>query len=307
MSKVLAIGETVFDIIFRHRQPVAARPGGSMLNSAVSLGRAGIPVQMITELGDDETGRLVLDFLKENGVATSYIKPVAGFKTTVSLAFLDEKGNANYSFYKNYPNDRLNIHWPEVTKGDVILFGSYYSLMPGIRQKVFEFIKKAKQNGALVFYDPNIRKNHLHELNSLMPFIMENIALADIIRGSDEDFLNLFGLKNDDAIFDLVKNSGCNNLIVSKGENGADLLSGDIRSHAPADKIDIASTIGAGDSFNAGIIFGLLKNGVSVDDLVNITPEKWNELLNFGINFAADVCRGYDNYISEELILKLNG
>jgi len=161
-----------------------------------------------------------LDFLKENGVATSCIEPVTGFKTPVSLAFLDEKGNANYSFYKNYPNDRLNIHWPEVTKGDVILFGSYYSLMPGIRQKVFEFIKKAKQNGALVLYDSNIRKNHLHELNALMPFIMENIALADVIRGSDEDFLNLFGLKDDEAIFDLVKISGCENLILAKEKMG---------------------------------------------------------------------------------------
>ena len=307
MNKVLAIGETIYDILFRDGQPVAAKAGGSMLNTAVSLGRAGIPVEMITELGDDQVGRLISDFLVQNRVSTSFIQPVPEFKTPVSLAFLDAQGNAKYSFYKKYPQERLNIDWPLINNGDVVLFGSFYSLSKDIRKKLVDFIKKAKEQGALIFYDPNIRKNHLAEIQLLMPLIEENIRLADIVRGSDEDFLNLFGLTDNEAIFNKIQNIGGKCLIITKGNQGVDLLSGTIRLHLDSEKINPVSTIGAGDSFNAGLIYGLMNNGISVEDLVHISPEKWKELLNFGVTFAADVCKGYDNYISEAFRLELHG
>jgi len=307
MNKVLAIGETIYDILFRDGQPVAAKAGGSMLNTAVSLGRAGIPVEMITELGDDQVGRLISDFLVQNRLSTSFIQPVPEFKTPVSLAFLDAQGNAKYSFYKKYPQERLNIDWPLINNGDVVLFGSFYSLSKDIRKKLVDFIKKAKEQGALIFYDPNIRKNHLAEIQLLMPLIEENIRLADIVRGSDEDFLNLFGLTDNEAIFNKIQNIGGKCLIITKGNQGVDLLSGTIRLHLDSEKINPVSTIGAGDSFNAGLIYGLMNNGISVEDLVHISPEKWKELLNFGVTFAADVCKGYDNYISEAFRLELHG
>ncbi len=200
MPTIFTIGETVYDIIFKNGQPEAARAGGSMLNSAVSLGRCGLKVEMITELGDDQVGKFVLDFLGNNGVSTSFIKPVGGFKTPVSLAFLDGSGNASYSFYKHYPENRLNMEWPEPKRGDVVLFGSFYSLDQAIRDRIISFVKKAKHNGALIIYDPNIRKNHLAEIRGLMHLVEENIALADIVRGSDEDFENLFGMTDSEKI-----------------------------------------------------------------------------------------------------------
>lgn len=278
-----------------------------MLNSAISLGRAGIPVEMITELGDDDAGHLVSDFLELNRVSASFIKPIPGFKTPISLAFLDDQGKANYSFYKSYPNDRLSIDWPDPGKGDVVLFGSFYSLSKDIRKKTVGFINKAKHSGALIFYDPNIRKNHLSEIQSLMPWVEENFRLADLVRGSDEDFYNLFGLTDDEAIYDKIKRNGCEYLIITKGDHGADFLSRKITFHLDSEKIVPVSTIGAGDAFNAGFIFGIIKNEILVDDLVNISSEKWKELLNFGSTFAADVCKSYDNYISEVFRLKLYG
>jgi fructokinase len=302
MALIYAIGETVYDIIFRNGQPVAAKPGGSMLNSAVSLGRCGLEVEMITEIGDDAVGNLVNNFLEENGVSISFIHPVKELKTPVSLAFLDEKGNANYSFYKNYPSERLNIHWPDVKNGDIVLFGSFYSLGEGVRDKIVSFIQKAKQQGALIVYDPNIRKNHLEEIRRMMHLVEQNISLADITRGSDEDFWNLFGLDDDDKIAQRVKASGCQHLVITRGKHGADYLSGDVIIHIPAKEINVVSTIGAGDAFNAGIIFSLINKRITVDDLVNISREEWTEILGFGITFASDVCSGMDNYISFDLL-----
>ena len=229
MPTVFTIGESIYDIIFKNDKPVTARPGGSMLNSAVSLGRCGLRVEMITEMGKDHVGDLIQTFLKENGVFTSYVKPSPSFKTPVSLAFLDGHGQAQYSFYKHYPEDRLNINWPQAGRGDVVLFGSFYSLDPSIRGKISHFLKNAKQNGALIFYDPNIRKNHLHEIRELIHFVHENISLADIVRGSDEDFENLFGLTEGEKTFEYVQRTGCDHLIITRGNKGADLYSDHIR------------------------------------------------------------------------------
>jgi len=310
MNSIVAVGETVYDIIFLDGSPVAAKPGGSMLNTAVSLGRCGLKVEMITELGDDQVGKLVLNFLAENGVGTSCIRPANKLRTPVSLAFLDEAGNARYSFYKNYPADRLNIDWPELKRGDVMLFGSFYSLDHSIRIKLIENVQKAKQNGALIFYDPNIRKNHLPEIRQMMHLVEENIRLADIVRGSDEDFFNLFGLNEPEEVYKRVKKMGCSLLIITKGKDGAELWSENFRLDIRSRDIETVSTIGAGDAFNAGIIYGLIDRQIIVDNLVQINPEEWGMILDSGINFARDVCGSYDNYVSFDLaenIRKLHG
>jgi fructokinase len=297
MTKVYCIGETVYDIIFERGQPKAARAGGSMLNSAVSLGRSGLKVEMITELGDDRVGEMVMDFLEANGVSVALVRPVKGFKTPVSLAFLDEQGNAQYSFYKNYPEERLHISWPKPSSADIVLFGSFYSVDPAVHWKIAAFVRSAKESGALIIYDPNIRKNHLKEIQKLMENVKENIALAGIIRGSDEDFANLFGLKDGGEIYQRILDLGGQSLIITRGSEGADLYAGDIRLNHPARKVQVISTIGAGDSFNAGIIFGLVIKGFTGSDLMRIGIQEWKEILGYGIQFASEVCGSFDNYI----------
>jgi fructokinase len=304
MPTIFAIGETIYDIIFEHSQPKAARPGGSMLNTAVSLGRSGLKVEMITELGADKAGQIVLDFLKQNGVSTAFTQPVDGFKTPIALAFLDEMGNANYSFYFKYPESRLNFSWPEPDKGDVVLFGAFYSLDPAIRQKISGFVKKAKQNGAFIMYDPNIRKNHLGETMKLMSYVEENFALADIVRGADEDFENLFGLTDGKEVFKRTRAAGCKYLIYTRNSEGAEVFTDRFHALVPAKSVKVVSTIGAGDSFNAGIIYGLVSKGLAGSDLSSLSREGWMELLGFGVTFAADVCGSYDNYISVDLMRK---
>jgi fructokinase len=307
MPTIFTIGETIYDIIFEHNQPVAARPGGSMLNTAVSLGRCGLKVEMITELGADTVGKIVLDFLGENGVSTSFIQPSVGFKTPVSLAFLDDKGNADYTFHINYPQSRLNSPWPLPEKGDVVLFGAFYSLDPAIQQKITGFVDKAKQGGAFIMYDPNIRKNHLEKTRKLMHVVRQNIKLADLVRGSDEDFENLFGLNEGEKVFKQLQDMGCNHLIYTRNREGAEFYSGRFNFRLPAKQIKVVSTIGAGDAFNAGIIFGLVSKGLAGSDINHFSSENWTELIGFGVTFAADVCGSYDNYISPEFLGNIDG
>jgi fructokinase len=179
-----------------------------------------------------------------------------------------------------------------------VLFGAFYSLDPAVRQKIAGFVEKAKQNQAFIIYDPNIRKSHLGETRKLMGYVDENFALSDIVRGSDEDFENLFGLTDGEKVFEHIRAAGCKYLIYTRNSQGAELFSDEVRAHVPAMKIKVVSTIGAGDSFNAGIIYGLVSKGLVCSDLSLVSRETWMELIGFGINFAAAVCGSYDNYIS---------
>jgi len=93
----------VLDIIFKNNQPQAAKAGGAMLNSCVSLGRIGLPVFFISEYAGDNVGKIIDSFLIDNGVGTTYVDHFKEGKTKLALAFLNERNDASYTFYQDYP------------------------------------------------------------------------------------------------------------------------------------------------------------------------------------------------------------
>ena len=151
MRKIIGIGESILDIIFRNQQPSHAVPGGSTFNTLISLGRLGIPATFISEIGHDTVGDMILDFMQKNHVATENLDIFCEGKTPISLAFLDEKNEAHYMFYNQFPQDRLNFVWPRIDQDDIIIFGSYFALNPALRDKVREFVEFAKERKALWF------------------------------------------------------------------------------------------------------------------------------------------------------------
>lgn len=301
MRKVIGIGETILDIIFRNEQPYAAVPGGSTFNGLISLGRLGVPVAFISEVGNDKVGDMILKFMKDNSIATEYVDRFPTGKSPVSLAFLDKDSNADYLFYKDYPNQRLEVPLPDINEDDIFIFGSYYSLNPVLRSRMTEFLEYARQRKAILYYDPNFRKAHAHEAIHLFPTVLENFEYADIIRGSDEDFLNLFGQTDMEQVYHEHIEFYCNHFITTHGAGGVRLFtSSGIDEHFEAVPVKPLSTIGAGDNFNAGIIYGLLKYNVRYNDLSTLDKETWGNIIKSGMDLATEVCRSYDNYISKE-------
>ena len=128
MRRVFGIGETILDIIFKNDQPYKAVPGGSVFNGMISLGRLQVPVSFISELGQDQVGDLILRFMEQNNLSADWIDRFTEGKSPVSLAFLDENKNANYSFYKNYPEQRLEVSLPRIEKDDIFIYGSYCNM-----------------------------------------------------------------------------------------------------------------------------------------------------------------------------------
>jgi fructokinase len=304
MRKIYGIGETVFDIIFKNGQPQAAKAGGAMLNSTVSLGRIGLPVFFISEYASDNVGNIIDSFLLENGVGTNYIDHFKDGKTKLALAFLNERNDASYTFYQDYPEKRLNVDFPEISKDDIILCGSIYAITGEIRKKFRDLTTRAKQNGAIVIYDPNFRPTHSSDLEVLKPMIIENMQTAKLIRGSDEDFKNIFGANTPDEAWDVVRKY-CNAMVYTANSEGVFVRTISYTGRFPVKAIKPVSTIGAGDNFNAGMMAAIYKNQITYEQLDRMGEESWLKVVSMGVDFATNVCLSYENYISLEFAEEL--
>ena len=304
MRKVFGIGETILDIIFRNDQPQKAVPGGSVFNGLISLGRLNVPVSFISELGNDRVGDMIRDFMEDNHITTEFVDRFPDGKSPISLAFLDDDKNANYIFYKDYPAQRLEVPLPKIEKDDIFVFGSYYSLNPVLRTRMVEFLQYAQERKAIIYYDPNFRKAHAHEATRLMPTVMEKLEFADIVRGSDEDFQNLYGKSDAQKVYKEHIQFYCDRFLTTHGANGVNLHTRNFTRHFDSPQIQPLSTIGAGDNFNAGIIYGLLKYDVRHADLPSLDQDTWGKIIRCGMDLASEVCQSYDNYISKEFAAK---
>ena len=299
MRKVIGIGETVLDIIFKNEQPIAAVPGGSVFNGLISLGRSGINTTFISETGNDRVGRNIIQFLKDNHVDASNISVYPETKSPVSLAFLNEKNDAEYVFYKDHPHDRLDFVYPDIQADDIVMFGSYYAVNPVIRPQVQSFLEFARSRGAILYYDVNFRASHRGEVMKLRATILENLEYADIVRGSQEDFEVMFNMGDAETVYRSQISFYTKNFIYTQGAEPLEVRGvGGLSKQYPVQQMETVSTIGAGDNFNAGFVFGLMKYGITREMLENgLTEEQWDLLIDQARQFSANVCKSISNSV----------
>lgn len=302
-GKVFGIGETVYDIIFKDNQPQRAVPGGSTFNALVSLGRLGVPCSMVTEVGDDRIADIIYKYLKDNGVDTQYVCRHKGTKSHLSLAFLDEKNDADYTFYKDYA--RVRVESPELGIGesDFVLFGSYFAINPAIRPYVKKMLRQAYEAGAYLYYDLNFRSSHIHEIPEIIGSIEENMRMSSVVRGSLDDFMCLYGIDDVETIYVKHIKPHCSNFICTNGSKKIYLRTPSIKATFPVEQIETVSTIGAGDNFNAGFIFALRR--MAGKTLQTLSLDDWTGLIDTGQLFAQDVCRQFNNSVSESFAQRM--
>ena len=300
MAKIIGIGETVFDILFKNGQPVKAVPGGSVYNSIISLGRTGCETMFISEVGDDKIGEIILNHLCDSGVDASAVCSFTGGKSPLALAFLNDRNDAEYIFYKDYPNNRLEVEFPKIEKGDIVLYGSYFVLNPVLRSKTKAFLEYAHESGALLYYDVNFRKNHVGERIKLAEALIENLEYADIVRGSADDFNYLYEMTDAQKIYNEKIRFYSSNFIFTSGSGDVKLFTKEGETTYPVKKVDVVSTVGAGDNFNAGVLFGLERAGVEREMLSSLSQEEWNGIVNCGLDFSAHACTLIENYVDKD-------
>ena len=302
MRKVIGIGETMLDIIFKNGKPIEAVPGGSTFNGIVSLGRAGVKTVFVSETGNDRVGEYVRDFLRDNNVDTSAINVFQETKSPVSLAFLDKDNNADYIFYRDQKHDHMDFAYPDIQKDDILVFGSFYAVNPALRPQVSGLLEYARQRGAIIYYDVNFRKAHQADVMKVTPNLIDNLEYADIVRGSKEDFEVLYKKDSAERVYRAETSFYCKRFIYTDGPNPVSVFSNNgFHKEYAMPKTETVSTIGAGDNFNAGFIYGMIKYGVTRDDVEHgLSEEVWDKLIATATAFSADCCKDIFNYISKE-------
>lgn len=309
MKKIIGIGETVLDVIFRNDRPEVAVPGGSTFNAMISLGRMLRKVEpeseilMVTETGDDHIGDIVVSFMEKNGVSTKAVTRNEGTQSHISLAFLDDNNDAHYEFYKDHAHAGLSpdkVSSVSFEKDDIVLFGSFFAINPVIREYTYALLSKARAAGAIIYYDINFRPSHIKDLPETMGNLEENCRLSDFVRGSAEDFGYLFGTTDGKEIYEGHIAPLCSNFILTRGADPVEVYTKEGRMDFPVEQIETVSTIGAGDNFNAGFVYSLATSGIRREDIDSIASGRWKQMLSVATKFSAAACRTTFNYVDED-------
>ena len=299
MKKVIGIGETILDILFKNNNPMKAVPGGSVFNSIVSLGRMGVAPILVSEVGHDRVGDIVVESLADSGVDVSCVYRYGDAKSPVSLAFLNENNDAEYLFYKDNPPIHLDIEFPSIEPDDIVIYGSYFVLNPLLRNRVKTFLEYACERGAILYYDVNFRKNHEAEKQKLSEALIENLEYADIVRGSIDDFNVLYGMNDAVKVYKEKIKFYSPNFICTHGGDGVKLFTRDFTADYAVPAVEVVSSVGAGDNFNAGVIYGLLVAGVTREELPALSRDAWDGIVQCGMDFSAHACTLMDNYVEK--------
>jgi fructokinase len=290
---IYAIGESLIDILFSDNDSVSAKPGGSMLNACISLGRLGHQVHFLTEFGNDKAGDRIASFLNDNCVNSEYSIRHEKRKTALALAWLNKAGNASYSFYQDLPDEAPEIKLPDFKPGDIFLFGSSYSIRQRNRNNIGKLLNTAGKAGATIIYDPNIRPSKIQDTIETRNQIFEMIDKADIVKGSDEDFTYIYQNNN---LLEILRHLEKQKplFFLTSGKNGVEVIYQGVITHHTIPNIIPVSTIGAGDNFNVGIIHALISKHITKP----YNQETLSAMAEDGIKLAAEVCLRTENYIA---------
>ncbi|HPR33244.1 MAG TPA: PfkB family carbohydrate kinase, partial [Prolixibacteraceae bacterium] len=241
MGKVITIGETTFDILFRNGQPTGAVIGGSALNTSISLGRSGIPVCFVSRMGNDRIGDLSIQFLRDNHIQCDNIVRYQG-NSRLAIAFVDDPNNTEYQFYS--PTVIPTLSYPETKKGDIVCYGSTHAIREEGRNDLLLFLNQARENNNLIIYDPNIRETNRLKLKTIREKVSENLQLTKILKGSTIDFDRLYNTKNIDKLFSRVNKLGVEALILTAGSDPVSLRTQSLSASFPVAPIEAVNTIG---------------------------------------------------------------
>jgi len=261
----LVIGEALVDVVVGADGSSEAHPGGSPANVAIGLGRLGRDVELLAYLADDPNGAMVREHLAASRVALAH-GSLGAPATSVATAHLDHAGAATYEFELEWALAKGAAARP----GPIVVHtGSIAAVLaPGadaVRGLVESLRNPPQGSGATVTYDPNARPSLMGAPVEARAVIEEMVALADVVKVSDEDLRWLAG--NGEADLDAMAqgwlNLGPALVVMTRGGDGATAFLSHGRSvTVPAPAVEVADTVGAGDSFMGGLIDGLWSAGL---------------------------------------------
>jgi fructokinase len=254
----LVVGESLIDVVRGPDGSTRQHVGGSPTNVALGLARLGHDVRLATMIGDDERGARIATRLGEEGVRLTD-GSVGARPTSVATSTLDAAGAAAYSFDMSWELREIQ----DLDGVGHVHTGSIAATLEPGASAVLSNLQNARPL-ATISFDPNARPSLMGDPHEVRAKIEQLIGLSDVVKASDEDIAWLYGDATPAQIVSLWGLLGPSLVVVTRGDQGAMIRltgSGEVTSLA-APVVEVVDTVGAGDSFMAGLLSGLLESGL---------------------------------------------
>ncbi|MEW9806888.1 carbohydrate kinase [Mesorhizobium sp. ZMM04-5] len=289
---IICCGEALIDMLPRRStldEPAfAPYSGGAVFNSAIALGRLGVPTEFFSGLSTDLFGEQLRTTLAESNVGARYAH-LSPRPTTLAFVRLVD-GHASYVFYDEGTAGRMleSDHLPTL-EGDVdtMLFGAI-SLISEPCGSTYEALMKREFPHRVTMLDPNIRPAFIPDREKHLARIQRMIAMADVLKLSDED-LGWFGEggSTEDVIARWL-DLGPKLVVLTQGSKGAVGYTRTLRVGVETQPVTVVDTVGAGDTFNAGILASLHdQKALSKPRIASLSEDEIRDALSLAAAAAA--------------------
>ncbi len=282
MAKITTLGELLIDLTQRGTDEngngeFTAFPGGAPANIAVAASRLGASAGFIGKVGNDAFGRSLADTLKKDNVDVSGLFFDDAEPTTMAIVAVDDSGEREFSFYRNPGADTqltaeeavgaLSKEMPEI-----LHVGSLSMTTSPAREACEEAVKYAKENGAVISYDPNYRAALWDSEERAIEMMKALLPYADILKVSDEEMVMLTGSDDFTEGSRILAEYGPGLVLVTLGADGVFVRMGDKTATVPGFSVKVADTNGAGDTFLGAMLMQIATRIPETDDI-------WGQLI----------------------------
>ena len=270
--------------------------GGAPANVCGAYTKLGGVSNMITQLGKDAFGDKIEKDLKYFGINTEHILRTDKANTCLAFVSLMEDGNREFSFYRKPSADMLlqkediNEKWFEDSFAlhfCSVSLGEYP--MKYAHKTAIEYAKKA---GAMISFDPNIRLPLWDNHEALKNTVLEFLPYADILKISDEELEFITGYKTIEQAKDILFKGNVKLVIFTKGAEGAEVYTKQMKAVSEGKKVKAVDTTGAGDAFIGSFLYQLSADGVTAEKLSELSEQKAIEYMNFSNAYCAYSVQG---------------
>ncbi|WP_105404157.1 carbohydrate kinase [Neorhizobium sp. T7_12] len=289
---ILCCGEALIDMLPRDttlgEKGFAPYAGGAIFNTAIALGRLGQPTAFFTGISDDLMGDVLRDTLAKSGVDYS-LAAVSSRPTTIAFVKL-VNGQATYAFYDEGTAGRMITEADLPVLGDdceAMHFGAI-SLIPEPCGGTYEALMAREYRKRVISFDPNIRPGFIKDKPKHMDRVRRMAAMSDIIKFSDED-LDWFGMQGDhDMLAAHWLDQGAKLVVLTRGADGATGYTKNFKVSVPSERVTVVDTVGAGDTFDAGILASLkMQDLLTKEKVARLTEDAVSKALALGAKAAA--------------------
>lgn len=295
MFDVITLGEILIDFTScgkneQGQQLFAQNPGGAPANVAVAVARLGGKSAFVGKAGDDMHGRFLKSTLENNGVCCDFLKLDENFFTTLAFVDLKEKGEREFSFARRHSADKMltkeDVPADAIKLSRIFHFGSVSLTDEPSRTATLYAAELAKSEGIIVAYDPNYRASLWQDEETAKKEMRNAVKYVDMIKMSEEETELLTGEADCEKAAEKLILDGVKIAVVTLGEKGAYVRTGDCGSFVEGFRSNVADCTGAGDAFWGGFLTKTAQSGKAASD---ITLAEAAEFARFG-NAVASLC-----------------